>query len=170
MANAKKPRCPSCGKALYRTENPGDKRKEDTYVYCRYAECGAFGDIRKQGFEIGECWNTSEKKSKETKRNNSEVSVGETLFDGGLDKNVAREARRKKRKRRAVPARSELKEDSVVVAARKATKDILSSEYTKKITVISMVVMLQELGDVDVADILVGRYCLEKYGFKRSEK
>ena len=65
--------------------------------------------------------------------------------------------------------------ESVVNARKKINKVIVDTpkqkvDEMKSITAMSVVVMLQGLGDNDVADILIVRYGLGKYGLKKGKE
>lgn len=185
MSNkTKPPRCPECGKALYRTCKPKDKRMTPNYPYCRNESCKLHGDIRSAGYCSGEPGKTVKKRNKP-----------ESLPKAGKKVVKGKPASKKKHRRRAIPATDAKKkakrplpppkplcekcgmlskackcEPDSIASTRKNISRVIMNDKAKNMTALSVVVILQELGDDDVANIMIGRYVLEAYGLKKRGK
>lgn len=173
----KPPRCPECGKALYRTMEVGSKRNTDFYVYCRNGECAIYGDIRKYGY--------SEELEKANSNNTAEKTV-KTDSKSSLTKGTRKE---RKRKRKAVPfalpkdpketyglcercgqkkieCKCNEEPEAIKVVREKLKKTIIGSDV-KRVTALSVVMMLQGLGEYDMANVLLDKYNLLPLGIKQ---
>lgn len=191
MSNKAKPRCPECGKALYRTAKPKQKRTTPLYPYCRNESCKLFGDIRAHGYNPG-----NDKLPGRPVKKRSKPSKPKTKLKTDVaSKAKGRTPLGRKRKRKAVPAPGERKspatkaaplplcekcgkviekcicEHQAITSTRQTIGKAIADSKTRSITAMSVVVMLQELGDDDVANTLIDRYDLEKsYGLKKRGK
>jgi len=169
----KPPRCPSCGRPLYKKLDAAGERIS-SYAYCRNGECDCYGDIRERGWnaEENEKWWSDKRAGKDVKALvNSEPTK---------DTNT-----RAKRKRRAVPRRKDVPkslcekrgkvkcecEPESIALTREKLSGAFEDVTAKSISAVSVAVVLQEMGDGDVAEILIDRYKLDVvYGLKRSRK
>ena len=173
----KSPRCPECGKALYRTMEVGSKRNTDFYVYCRNGECAIYGDIRKYGY------------SEEFKKANSNNTAEKTVKTDSKSSPTKGTRKERKRKRKAVPfalpkdpketyglcercgqKKNECKcneePEAIKVVREKLKKTIIGSDV-KRVTALSVVMMLQGLGEYDMANVLLDKYDLLPLGIKQ---
>lgn len=159
----KSPKCPVCGKALYRTLHPKEKCQTSLYRYCRNGYCRINGDITISGYEpVNSVLNPI----------NPKASVEQNLELSNSDVSML-----KRRKIRVIPTRTKTcnnptenviktNERDVVIENRENLSEIIKDDKAKKITAISVVVMLQELGDKDIADAVIERHGLHIYGLE----
>jgi hypothetical protein len=159
----KSPKCPVCGKALYRTLYPKEKCQTSLYRYCRNGYCRINGDITVSGYEpVNGVLNPIKPKAN---------------VEQNLESNPSDVSMLKRRKRRVIPTRSKINnkpteniiktnERDGVIGNRENLSEIIKDDKAKKITAISVVVMLQELGDKDIADVVIERHGLHIYGLE----
>jgi hypothetical protein len=173
----KPPRCPECGKALYRTMEAGSKRNTDFYVYCRNGECAIYGDIRKYGY------------TEELKKANSNNTAEKAVKTDSKSRPTSSTRKERKRKRKAVPldlprgpketyglcercgqkkieCRCGEEPEAIKVVREKLKKTIIGSDV-KRVTALSVVMMLQGLGEYDMANVLLDKYDLLPLGIKQ---
>jgi hypothetical protein len=173
----KSPRCPECGKALYRTLEAGRKRNTDFYIYCRNAECNVYGDIRKSGYEDF------------AEKGNFRISPKKAVKTDEKNDSIKGTRERRKSKRKAVPltlpkdpketyglcercGRKKIEcqcgeePEAIKVVREKLKKTIIGSDV-KRVTALSVVMMLQGLGEYDMANVLLDKYNLLSLGVKQ---
>jgi hypothetical protein len=174
----KPPRCPECGKALYRTLEARRKRNTDFYIYCRNAECNVYGDIRESGY------------TEYAKKESFRISRPEKVVKTDEKNDSIKDTRKRiKSKRKAIvpPSHRNPKEtyglcvrcgqkktnckckeepEAIKVVREKLKKTIKGSDV-KRITALSVVMMLQGLGEYDMANVLLDKYDLLSLGIKQ---
>jgi len=190
--NVKPPRCPECGKVLYRTMKPKEKRMTILYPFCRNGSCKLHGDIRNAGYYPGNPGKPAKKRRSSSKAKTVPRTDVATPVKGKV-------APKRKHRRSAVTASQAAKgkrppkptkksattkplplcercgevierctcEHRSIVSTRKQIGKAILDAKTRSVTAMSIVVMLQELGEDDVANIMIDRYDLKLYGLKK---
>lgn len=187
----KSPRCPECGKSLYRTMETGDKRITSLYPYCRNVNCRIYGDIRKYDYYPG--GSADKSVIKRTDENSVKNDISADTNKGTRKKG--------KRKRKAVPtadalnkAKEEVRtykekhklcehcgrredvckcekpEPEAIKVTREKLKRFVKGNDVKRVTALSVVMMLQGLGEYDMANVLLDKYDLLTFGIQNRNK
>ncbi len=142
----KAPRCHVCGKALYRTKKAREKRISDEYLYCRNVNC--YENIKNKNCDINK-----EIEYRENKKTSN--------FDNKAPKLICEKCGRIKC----------ICERESITITRNIIKGTFNSKDTKAISAMSITIILQEMGDDDIAEMLINRYELDnKYGLRRTVK
>lgn len=195
----KPPKCPECGKSLYRTMEVGEKRTTSLYPYCRNVECAIYGDIRKHGYLPTEkgggsnlperCYDGSDKTDenvvksvvgsnpekdtrKKKKRKRKAVSSAEALNKAKEEVKAYKEKHKlcERCGRREDVCMCEKPEPEAIKVTREKLKKFVKGNDVKRVTALSVVMMLQGLGEYDMANVLLDKYDLLPLGIQSKNK
>jgi hypothetical protein len=170
------PKCPHCGFALFKTEKAGQIILTDEYRYCRNEKCRAYGvhvascnQIKKQIAPVG---NSSIKHKRAAqpvdKKSHPQPNPPPSNPPSNPSPNTTTSTMNSSTQPLSI---IEQGENNIIREARMKIVSEISGHQTKCLTALSLAVVLQELGDGDLANVLIERYELDKlYDIKKIVK
>jgi len=140
------PKCPHCGKPLYKRMNPGPVQKDDPYGWCRNEAC--------------EWYNKSQ----------TEMSSFTPLSADAMCQRIKQRTKTKVHRRAQKKKQEPPGESHAVIKARTRIKAVVSAaqEQLGPSTVgLALAIVTQETGNYEAANLLIKEYKLEKlYGIQ----
>jgi hypothetical protein len=147
----KQPKCPSCGKALYKRMNPGQVLPLDPYSWCRNKLCALWNTDQTERSRFGPLKGKAKGKAK---RKGKKPPPAKPLLP----------------KQSVLDVGVEGQEQAAVAKARariKAVIDATEEQYGPEAIGLALAIVSQETGNHEAANSLIKEYkLLEKYGIK----
>lgn len=148
----KQPKCPECGKALYKRMDPGQVKKSDPYAWCRNKACALH--------------NRPQETSRFSPLGADDGKVMLPAAEPDATEAAESEAKRAKRAKKVAPSPEAPAEPEAVAKARARIKKVMDAAETQfgaNAVGLALALVTQEMGSHEAANALIAEYQLDKH-------